>query len=458
MKNKKYTIAAIALILLLAAGTLILTRIQPRDVTQKTGSETADSYPVFTDSAEDLASVEVATDSFTITAVNLGRSDWTIDGENTPDISHEKAYALAATVSNLTSSERYEANNNLAEYGLEKPAVTVKITRKDGNVEYLYIGGRSPVSGDYFIQRSEDDAIYVMHSYKYEILTQPLSYYSEFDRFAVNAEDITGVRIERGDGAIELKHFDEIDKYTARVWEMISPYKSAANDDYVDDKIINKIAELSLTLPVDVPEDAFDEVQAAVTVKIAPYDTYTGETGDEYEEVFTIGRTERDGTYLKYRDKGYKVSSDSVSFANDKAFNIVSKKQMLVSIERIKNLKIEYDDTTADVDVTKTGDNKYDFRLNGKEVPRSETQDMYSELVDMSADGEYEGEEMGETVIKFTFGGREGIEDTMIEVKRLDDISCAIVRNGKADFTIRKSKIEAFKEKFDSYLSEFGDI
>ena len=47
-----------------------------------------------------------------------------------------------------------------------------------------------------------------------------------------------------------------------------------------------------------------------ITVK--PYDNSTGKYGEEYTETLTIGRTEGDMTYVKYKEQVFKVSSDII--------------------------------------------------------------------------------------------------------------------------------------------------
>ena len=56
-------------------------------------------------------------------------------------------------------------------------------------------------------------------------------------------------------------------------------------------------------------------------ITVMPYDNSTGKYGEEYTETLTIGRTDGDMTYVKYKEQVFKVSSDIISFANDSSFH-----------------------------------------------------------------------------------------------------------------------------------------
>ena len=452
--NKKTLTIVIALIVLLAGATafLLLTGTDGQEQTE-TGTQD-ETYTLLNIPASELSEVTVETADFNIKAINTGESEWTIDGENAEEISPQKAFGLAGTVSNLISRNRYESPEDLSVYGLDTPAITVTLRSKNSTENKLYIGDLSAALGEYFVMKEGDDSVYTIYKHKVDTIMEPVSYYKEFNRFMINADDITGVKIERGGDDIEIKIKDDIDEFTPVVWEMTVPYESNANDDYIDGNILDPISRLELTSPIENTDGGFTDKSPMVTVTILSRDPLSGEfDGGTYTETFTIGNAEGDDTYVKYDGKVFLVPTENIVFANDTAFNIVSKLQIMKNIADVKSVTVEYGGASHEIDVSRDSNNKYDFKLDGKNADRSKSQTIYESLISLSADSVYSGGDMGETALKVTY---EGIDsDTVIEVKRVGDLNCAIVKNGKADFMIRYAKIQDFMEEFDNYLQNY---
>ena len=60
-------------------------------------------------------------------------------------------------------------------------------------------------------------------------------------------------------------------------------------------------------------------------------------------------------------------------------------------------------------------------------------------------------------MLKVTYEGADGNDNTAIEVKRVGDINCAVLKNGKTEFMIRYAKIQGFTEEFEEYLRGFTE-
>ena len=66
--------------------------------------------------------------------------------------------------------------------------------------------------------------------------------------------------LNRSDETIEIRILSNINNNTNNVWEMVQPYQSGANDDYIDNKILAPIEEISLATRL--------KMLTAVSVKI----------------------------------------------------------------------------------------------------------------------------------------------------------------------------------------------
>lgn len=452
MKNKKGIVIAAVVIALLLAGILVLNFADFSSENGGTAVTLAPSYTVFSSEASDLKFVEVRTADTSIKAENIN-GEWTIGGMDKSNVDPSKVSAFVGAVSSIASSRKIEENAaDLAQYGLESPSISVTITGIDDNKDTLFIGDKSPTLGEYFIRLNNDTTVYTLYSHKVETLLQPLSYYSNFNRFNINIDDISRIKIVKSNETIELKIIDDIDENTNNVWEMVSPYQSGANDDYIDDKILAPIGEIALTNPVEIKDGMFTESSPVITLTVKPYDNTTGKYGEEYIEELTVGKSDGEKTYVKYKGKAFEVPTENVSFASEKSFDIVSKLQALVDISEVKSVTLEYSGKKHKIDVSKDG-SKYSFKLDGKNTDSKTSQTIYQQIISLAADGVYNGEPTGETLLKISY---EDKVDTVIEFKTINDLSCALVRDGKTDFTIRKSKILEFTELFDAYVNESG--
>ena len=156
-------------------------------------------------------------------------------------------------------------------------------------------------------------------------------------------------------------------------------------------------------------------------------------------------------SFVFYKDQVFKVSSDIISFANDSSYNIVSKLQALVDISEVKSVTVEYNGAEHTIDITHN-DSDMTFVLDGQKVDTKITQAIYKSIVGLAVDGVYKDETLGDTVMKIKYKGIKSSSDTEIEFKSIDDLYCALIRNGKTEFTIKKSKLNEFMDLFNTYV------
>lgn len=451
MKNKKGIIIAAIVIAILLAGILVISNIGTEK--EEPIQNAAQTNSIYSEEASSLAEVKVTTAEGEIRAVNTGKSDWTINDLPQDEIDPQKAYSLAGTVSTIISKNVYENVSDLSQYGLDNPRITVTITKKNGESDTLYVGDISPTLGEYFIMLDGDDNVYTLYSYKVDALLKPLEYYKEFNRFNVNIDDITGVRIEREGSAVEIKLKDKDKQSIANVWEMTEPYESSANDDYIDNKILAPIGNITLSKPIENNTVPFTDEPITLTITVKPYNNETGRYGKEYTETMLIEDINGENTRVIYKDKLYETPSESVAFAEESAFNIVSKLQAMVDISYVRSVEVEYGSEKHTLGVEREGESKYSFTLDGKEADAKASQEIYRNIIALAVDAVYEGGEKGDTLLKLTFNALSSDDGTsVVEIKQLDDLSCVMERDGKAEFTIKKSKVDEFITLFDAYV------
>ena len=350
-KTTKSIIIAASVIIVLIVGTIVISNI---DTSKDNNVDTTDDlYSIYSADTTDILSVKSESENGTITVKSIGDSEWSVNDMDASEIDSSKAGALVGTISTLSSKNKIEENTaDLSQYGLDNPQVTVTVEKKNGQIDKMIIGDLSPTLGEYFVMKDGDNTVYTMYDFKVDTLKKPISYYKEFNRFNINIDNINDIKIVRSDETIEIRILSNINNNTNNVWEMVQPYQSGANDDYIDNKILAPIEEISLTTPIENADGGFSEKSPVLMITVKPYDNSTGKYGEEYTETLTIGRTDGDMTYVKYKEQVFKVSSDIISFANDSSYNIVSKLQALVDISEVKSVTVEYNGAEHTIDIT----------------------------------------------------------------------------------------------------------
>lgn len=415
-------------------------------------SDTEPLYMIYSEDTSNLSSVSVEYSNVTITAYNNGNSEWSIDAVN-DDIDKSKAYTLASTVSTIISKNKIEENpKDLSKYGLDTPSVTVIITENNGTQKKLYIGNKSSETDEYYMMLDGDNSVYTLYNYKYETLTQPLSYYSDFNRFKIEVDDITEINIEHSGECINLRAAKTSPQIADKEWEITEPYKNRANSEYIELNILSSLKELNLNEPVLQEGDyGFDAPVAKVTLTVRPYNNTTGKYGNEYKEILVIGKVSGETAYVRYKDKVYQVENDQVAFAEVSAFDILNKLQALTDISLLKSITLISDNRNDKIEITDSGEDM-SFRLNGKEADYILTKNMYQSMVSLAVDDIYHGESLGDAILCFEFEGIKKSDNVKIEFREINDSSCALLRNGQAEFTIQKYKLDNFNEAWSGYI------
>ena len=80
---------------------------------------------------------------------------------------------------------------------------------------------------------------------------------------------------------------------------------------------------------------------------------------------------------------------------------------------------------------------------------------MYQAIISLAVDGVYNGETLGDVIFRLTYEGNNSADNTIVEFSSINDLSCALTRNGKTEFTIRKNKVNELIDAFTSYLKNY---
>ena len=89
---------------------------------------------------------------------------WLLASDNTLDIDETKITPKINNLKTITSDQVVEGAENLADFGLEDPAIVVDFTLSDGTTHTLKIGDYNDVSSTYYLLVDDISTIYTINS------------------------------------------------------------------------------------------------------------------------------------------------------------------------------------------------------------------------------------------------------------------------------------------------------
>ena len=196
-KNKALPLVILVVLLIALIGAYVLLQ----SFTGKTDSgddSTIVSIPLADFSKDKIVSITYG-DTELITIINEN-GKWHLDGDVKFPLDQTKASKMAESIVSLSASKEVESND-LAEFGLDTPALTVKVTISDG-IEYSYaIGDVNSFNNMTYILSS--DKVYIFNdtlSQNFGYTTDELMVISDSFPTSITAESIRSAILREADG------------------------------------------------------------------------------------------------------------------------------------------------------------------------------------------------------------------------------------------------------------------
>lgn len=288
--KKKGIAVAVAAIAVLVAATAVLMMYKPEKPEDLEDLSEVEHFNVL--ELSDAQSISVKSDTLDIHFVN-NNGEWGIEGVDQDEISSLRVSTF------LTAAMSYDTETILegsdSEYGLDNPRLVLTISA-DGQTHTVAVGDKSPVDSVYFAKA--DDTKFTLGEYQYSSLINELSYYTEVVRFAVNADDITGIKIEKTDLTVDI-YLPELTRPEGNVWKMREPITAMASDTFMDENVLEQVASLTMSKKAE----RLGNVRATLTV-----------TASDGQYVFEIGDTDGGSVYIGYDGGVYREPAELVSF------------------------------------------------------------------------------------------------------------------------------------------------
>ena len=188
-KQKKQLLILLAILLVCVLGLFGATFYSAWVEIQEEIAEA--DYAVLSFEDTDLTQIHVVGSAGELT-INYDGSEWTfendinaqmdaLNGTDADDAEEDTVeYEVNATTAStlmgyldsLTSEYAITPNEDLSEYGLEDPSMTITLTMSDGTVYSLVFGDYNEMLGEYYYYLDDASTLYTISSYTYNILNK----------------------------------------------------------------------------------------------------------------------------------------------------------------------------------------------------------------------------------------------------------------------------------------------
>ena len=207
MKTKQRTLAVLLVLVLVLGG--LLWFVSRSNAAEEAASSAAAEGSILLSSfaAGDVTSIRYAYGGETLT-LNYDSGSWTLADDPDYHLDASACNTMVTALASLNAKRQLTAQPG-ENYGLADPAVTVTVTAA-GETNTFAFGTENPVTGDLYVQKAGDNAVYTVSGNKaacFELTKADL--FGAFNPAGLTASALESVSITTGSGTLALNAVSE---------------------------------------------------------------------------------------------------------------------------------------------------------------------------------------------------------------------------------------------------------
>ena len=421
MKNKTVKMILAVAVLAVCCGAYAGVKTYVSHQEQKESeAESEENTSLFTASADDIKSLDFMVDD-TETTFEKKDDSWVKKDDTDFPVNQSTLDSAASSVTSVESDRVLEDVDDLAEYGLDSPANTIKIVTKsededgDDTTTTLYVGDENSSTSQYYVRKDDDEkTVYLVDSSCVEPFTKTLYDYAQMEDFpAISSTDtITKISVD-GDNSYELKkdadtsvwsvsaNGEEDKADSATVSSLVSSFGSMAYNSMADYKCEDKskygLDKPYSTITVDYQEKVeTSDDNAETSDSETPDSAETTEMVDKQLTILVGNEADDSNRYVMVNDSNevYAMSEETLSALTDKTEeDFWDMTVSYVSVNSLASLKVNYQGTDYKVNAsreTSTDEDGNDtetvtYKLDGADLDETTFTTFYNKLINMAA-------------------------------------------------------------------------
>ncbi len=339
----------------------------------KEGKPAADAPPKIVEiPAGDIKKIEVAKAGETTSIERGTDGKWAVSSPKPLRADQDSANGVANTFTSLASDRLVEEKaSELKSFGLEAPATTVTVTRKDGKSTKLLLGDDTPTQSGVFARIDGDPRVFVLANVNKTSIEK--SYKDLQDKRLVTFDQEKLSRVELTVKGQTL----EFGKNAGNEWAIVKPQAGRADGGNVEE-LVRKIRDAKMDTSVPAEELVRNTAAwgASAVVAVAKV---TDAAGTQTLEV----RKAKDNNYYvkgSAAEGVFKAATDLGDGLNKAADDYRQKK--LFDFGWSDPSKVEVHDGAKTVSLAKTGDK---WMADKKEMDSTSVQNLIDRLRDLAS-------------------------------------------------------------------------
>ncbi|MFA9463340.1 MAG: DUF4340 domain-containing protein [Velocimicrobium sp.] len=483
MRKRKQTVVLASLLIFMAVlvvAYFAMAKVAKNKAEDENEDDAIELYSLDTDTATKLV---ITNENGSISFVKKDGT-WCLESDKEFPLDETNVSTMLFTLKTIKASRSVvEDAEDLSEYGLDQPKITISIELKGGISAKVELGNEVPIQGGYYGLVDGENHVYVMDESYYTDFSYKLSDLMLSQKApSIDAEKITDLKTEDGKGTSF-----EATLNTDTTWSIIGPYKDIVRGD------ASKLQELfgnysSLTFGDCVAYDCKDASTYGISkdsahidinyyeeVEVKKDDTSTSTATDastndtkqtttenqprEYQ--LLIGTNDGNGNYY-VQQKGtnyiYRMDETAVEdLLNVDAFDYVYNYMVSDTVDTIDKITIDTNNTITKLSLKETTttdkdgkkNTEYVCKRNKKTIDYDKFSDAYSGLRAIAFKGEIDKEKIKGDDVYATLTIHGSSADKTIQFQEYDDNNYYRVSiDGEKYFLVEIKEVQSMINKF----------
>lgn len=470
MSRKKRQVIIFTVLLVIvaaAAAVLLLTMPSGNGEGGSSSSNTVSTMDKIIGKKDQFSSVEVTNEhgSYTIYAkTEDSQTVYKIEGYEQLDVVSDVTSAIVTNCSDVIPSRNLGAVDNLSEYGLDKPQVTMKVKFSDGESLTMYVGDSAVAEHSYYVKLDNSDNVYITGLSDYLFMRQEDALNLAMVYAIKNDEDgnavtsvigritLTGANYPDTIVIDQNQMTDESDPLYGYSYILSAPRRAPLGSDVITnftpylEKVVAEEVVVANPTEEQLAEYGFDQPAASISYIV-----------NDQEVRLTAGKSDGDYVYLMKEGNNaiFKIKASDVPWLSVSEFDLRNPLVFVVYLSSVENIRVTTADGTfafnreRELNEEKTaeqGRNMYDYKsfYQGTELNADYFSQFYQVLIGVSKDKFPEGETPSgpaDIRIEFEYYDEFNRENTVIELFDLGNRKALYRLNGEDVMIVKDSNI-----------------
>lgn len=204
MKNRKKALI-IAIICLAAAAVLYLLAVKLNQKEENADSSD-DSLVISSVDSDQITAISYEKDGKSLSFIKEDGTWYDAEDKSFP-VDQDSLTTMTNALGAVSATRKLEDPEDLSEYGLDSPVLTVRYTSSDNKEAEFSVGDTNDAASGAYLKISGDDAVYLVASDFADSFNSDIYQLADMESFpTITSDSITDINVESGSHTLEIKN------------------------------------------------------------------------------------------------------------------------------------------------------------------------------------------------------------------------------------------------------------